>query len=62
MSKFDQQIDTSRAVPLIPYREMTPADMLTDVGWLDGDSKEHMKGYFLQKYGQYFDKGIRQTI
>jgi hypothetical protein len=62
---FDGLGQGSKDKPIQPVsistRDMTPLDGLTDVGWLDDELKEQMKPIFLQKYGQYFDCGIRVT-
>lgn len=45
----------------IPYKDRTTVDDLTDVSWLDGDTKESMKQVFHMKHGQYFENGVRVT-
>jgi len=39
----------------ISTRDMSLEDELTDVSWLDPETAERMKVYFLAKRGQYFD-------
>lgn len=62
MSKFTQQIQDNKPVPLITVKEMTFTDQITDVGWLRGELKERMKAVFFEKHGQYFDCGVRVTL
>ena len=47
--------------PPITLREMTMADMLTDVGWLGGQAREDAKARYLASHGQYFENGRRYT-
>ena len=39
-------------------RDRSNLDDITDVSWLDGDTKERMKIYFTNKYGGYYDEPI----
>jgi hypothetical protein len=36
-------------------RQRSNLDDLTDISWLEGSAKEHMRVYFTNKYGQAFD-------
>ena len=36
-------------------RQRSNLDDLTDISWLEGSEKEHMRRVFTQKYGQAFD-------
>ena len=36
-------------------RDRSNLDDLSDISWLDGQLKEHMRGYFTNKYGQAYD-------
>ena len=36
-------------------RQRSNLDDLTDITWLEGSEKEHMRVYFTNKYGQAFD-------
>jgi len=36
-------------------RQRSNLDDLTDISWLEGSEKEHMRAYFTNKYGQAFD-------
>ena len=36
-------------------RQRSNLDDLTDISWLEGSEKEHMRVYFTNKYGQAFD-------
>ena len=36
-------------------RQRSNLDDLTDISWLTGSAKEHMRQYFTNKYGQAYD-------
>ena len=36
-------------------RAMSITDERTDISWLSGETKERMKAFYLQHFGQYFD-------
>lgn len=36
-------------------RQRSNLDDITDISWLEGSEKEHMRRFFTQKYGQAFD-------
>jgi len=36
-------------------RQRSNLDDLTDISWLEGSEKEHMRVYFTNKYGQAYD-------
>ena len=36
-------------------RQRSNLDDLTDITWLDGAAKEHMRQYFINKYGQAYE-------
>lgn len=36
-------------------RQRSNLDDITDISWLEGSEKEHMRRVFTQKYGQAFD-------
>ena len=36
-------------------RQRSNLDDLTDISWLEGAEKQHMRAYFTNKYGQAFD-------
>ena len=36
-------------------RQRSNLDDLTDISWLEGAAKEHMRQYFTNKYGQAYD-------
>jgi hypothetical protein len=36
-------------------RQRSNLDDLTDISWLEGAEKNHMRAYFTNKYGQAFD-------
>lgn len=60
MSKFDLE-DKPRPNKLIQIKERTMLDDLTDVSWLEGETKKAAQARFLETRGQYFDNGVRHT-
>lgn len=52
---------SSRPSENIVFKDRTTLDDLTDVSWLSGEEKRHMKEFFLKARGQYFDSGTRVT-
>ena len=44
-----------KSTPKKSVRDRSNLDELTDISWLEGAAKEHMRQYFINKYGQAYE-------